>query len=284
MNKSLQNALVTISGLATSTIIAILLSWIELCWGHALYSYTVWFVIPIGAICVGILAASGFMGMARVLNFRPTRTILVVMLITSISMFFAIQWINYNWMTVDGKSISEAISFQDFLSFTISHTTMQVGVRGHFSDTGIELGASGYGFVAVQILGFVLGGGSVYLILAAMTYCERCSKYFSAKGVQHRYHMNPDGLRDACTAVTSEMRTGRVQHAVLLHASSGSESPKDAAFSSNMELKECRGCGRHWTKFQAKKKSGNDWNDISGLSLAVYCDEPVELHRILAAR
>ena len=284
MNKSVQHPLVILSGLVTSFLTACLLSWIEVRWGHALYSFTFWFVIPIGAICVGMMAATGFMIAARVLNVRPARSTLAVIIVSSMTMFVAIQWLDYTWMTVDGQAISSAISFQDFLSFTISHTSMQVGVRGHFSDTGIQLGGGGYLFVAVQIVGFLIGGVSIYLILTGMTYCERCSKYFSAKGSQLRYYRTAEDLQEATSAVLSEMQTGRVQHSVLIHASGGSESSKDAFFSSDLELKECKGCGRHWTKFQGKKKAGNEWKEISGLSLAIYSEEPIELHRTLTSR
>jgi hypothetical protein len=62
-------------------------------------------VIPAGAIGTGMLAACGYLAGARLLNCRPGRDLLSVILASSAGMFFLIQWFDYLFMNVDGRSI-----------------------------------------------------------------------------------------------------------------------------------------------------------------------------------
>src|ERR1700733_274412 len=171
MNRRVQSSVAALCGLVTSVLTAALLVMIELRWGHALYSFTFWFVIPAGAIGSGMVAASGYWLGARLLNYRPGRSLLAFILTTSAAMFFFIQWLYYLFITFEGQASKDAISFGDFLAYTISHTSLSFGMHGHFTGTGVEIGAGGYLFAVVRVLGFLIGGFAVYAYLTSMTYC-----------------------------------------------------------------------------------------------------------------
>ena len=260
-----------------------LLVMIELRWGHALYSFTLWFVIPVGAICSGMIAASGYLLGARLVNHRPGRGLLALILASSAAMFFFIQWLDYSLMTVGGQALKDSISFGDFLTYTIAHTSLRFGMSGHLTGTGVEIGAAGYLFALVQIAGFLIGGFAIYAYLTSMTYCDDCRLYLNSKGIQTRYFRSAEEMQEATNNVLTEMRLGRLQHSVLVHATLGTNERASASFSSAVEVKLCKGCDKHWTKFTANRKAGNDWKEINELGFSAFCMEPVELYRTISA-
>jgi hypothetical protein len=282
MNRRVQSSVAALCGIVTSVLTAVLLVMIELRWGHALYSFTFWFVLPAGAIGSGMVAASGYWLGARLLNYRPGRSLLALILTTSATMFFFIQWLDYSYMTVEGQALKDVISFGDFLVYTIAHTSLRFGMRGHVTGTGVDIGAGGYLFAVVQILGFLIGGFAIYAYLTSMTYCNDCRLYLNSKGIQTRYFRSAEEMQEATEKILTEMRLGRLQHSVLVHAALGTNESGSATFSSVVEVKSCKGCDKHWTKFTPNRKAGNDWKEISELSFSAFCMEPVELHRTIS--
>src|SRR5208282_4354536 len=115
MNRLTKNLVVALFGAVTSIITAVILVFVELRFGWALYGFTFWFVIPAGAVCAGGIAASGYYFGARLLNFRPTRNLLLFIVAISAGTFFFIYWLEYALLTVDGQSLSSAVSFGQFL-------------------------------------------------------------------------------------------------------------------------------------------------------------------------
>jgi hypothetical protein len=197
-------------------------------------------------------------------------------------MFFLIQWIEYSLMTVDGHSIQDAISFREFLSYTVAHTSLRFGMRGHFAGSGIDIGAAGYLFAGVQVVGFLIGGLAIYGILTSMAYCDVCGLYLNTKGTQTRYFGSADEMKAATANIQGEMHSRRLQHSILIHGTSGAVDSNGATFSSLMEIRSCKGCGKHWTKFTANRKTENDWKVIPELSLSAFSAEPVELHKAIS--
>ena len=282
MNRTAKASITALCGTGSSVLTAALLSFVELRWGRALYSFTAWFVIPIGALGAGMVAAVGYLIGARLANHRPSSQLLSVIVTTSAAMFFLIQWMDYSFMSVDGQSIQNNRSFRDFLSYTVAHTSLRFGMRGHFTGPGVDIGAAGYLFAGVQVIGFVIGGLAIYGFITSMTYCDDCGLYLNTKGTQTRYFSTAEEMKAATANIQGEMHSRRLQHSVLIHGASGAPDSKGAIFSAAMEIKSCNGCGKHWTNFTANKKSGNDWKEISELSLSAFSVEPVELHKTIS--
>jgi len=74
-----------------------------------------WFVIPAGAICSGFAAASGYYAGARYFNHRPTKLLLLNMVVISIATFFLIHYINYYFLIIDGRQVRELVDFARYL-------------------------------------------------------------------------------------------------------------------------------------------------------------------------
>jgi len=262
-----QDLLVAGFGTATSFLTAIILAGLEIKFDFSIYSWMFWFVIPVGAICSGFAAASGYYAGARYLNHRPTKLLLLNMVVISITTFFLIHYINYYFLVVDGGPARELVDFTRYLDIVLSHTAVRFRMmRGPVSDP-VELGSWGYLYAVLQIVGFAFGGVAVYKYLDAQPYCERCSKYLVAKDTQTRY-TNATQL----SQITTLMAAGRVQDAIAAHATIGSAahgnipavSLQDPTLRSQMEIKRCKNCDQHWIKFTVSRWSKDDWVELTG--------------------
>src|SRR6202453_4326983 len=181
-------------GAATSFITAAILAAMDIHWDFSFYSYMAFFIIPIGAIFSGFIAASGYYFGAWIANARPTKLILLNMVIVSITTFFLIYYLEYYFMVIDGKAVRDVIAFLDFLKIEVVHTTLQFRMRATKIGSPIELGSLGYLFALLQIIGFGVGGFAVYGFLSSKPYCEACSKYLVARDSQIRYTNDPERL------------------------------------------------------------------------------------------
>lgn len=283
MSRFTQNLVLALCGAVTSAIIAGGLAFVELQWGWALYSYTFWVIIPAGAGLAGFAAASGYYFGSRLLNFRPGRDLLVGITAISAGTFFFIYWLEYLFMTVDGNRVSDAISYSDFLNFSITHTALSFGYRGHFVGGGVDIGAGGgYLFAALQILGFAAGGYFVYVYLVGLPYCKDCGLYFKGKGKQTRYFADTGTVAESTEGFLMKVREERFQDSIQTHAAAGSTKPTNPPmFSSHIELKRCKGCEKHFLQFGVQRWVNKEWKAISDFNYSTYLMERVEIIREL---
>lgn len=267
VSRVVQDLLVAGFGAATSLLTAIILATLESRFDFSIYSWMLWFVIPAGAICSGFAAAYGYYAGARYFNHRPTKLLLLNMVLISITTFFLIHFLNYYFLVVDGRPARELVDFTRYLDIVLSHTAVRFRVlRGPVSSP-VELGSWGYLYAVLQIVGFSLGGVAVYRYLEAQPYCERCSKYLFAKDTQTRY---TDATQ--LSQITTLMAAGRVQDAIAAHATIGSAahanipavSQQDSTLRSQMEIKRCKNCDKHWMKFTVSRWGKDDWVEVTG--------------------
>jgi hypothetical protein len=275
----IQDLLVAGCGLVASFVTALIL-WVVARFGFAFYTWMFWFVVPVGALLSGFAGASGYLGGAWFFGHRPTRLLMLNIVITSLLTFFLIHYLAYITTEIDGKNVSDYIPFSQYLNIAIRSTSMKSSYGG---STG-ELGSFGYVIAALQVIGFAVGGFTAYAYLAAKTYCDKRSRYLSAKGTQIRYSANADELQTATGPLLKNMANGDVFSAVEDHRiSSGfgsSTEPKDCHLRSIVEVRHCKKCRQHWTRFAVEKLSGNDeWEEISGLSVARFTDQIINIEK-----
>jgi hypothetical protein len=263
----MQDLLVAGFGAATSFLTASILAAIEIGFDFSIYSFMYWFVIPAGAICSGIAAASGYYAGARYFNHRPTKVLLLNMVVISVATFFLIHYINYYFLIVDGRPARELVDFAQYLDTVLSHTSVRFRVaRGPVSGP-VELGSWGYLYAVLQIVGFAIGGVAVYWYLTGLPYCERCAKYFVAKQThtQTRYTADADKLSQIAALMRRCALAGRLQDAIAAHAISGSETYGEGpTLRSQVEINRCKNCDQHWMKFTVSRWTKNDWKVIYG--------------------
>lgn len=271
-------------GALTSFITAAVLAAVEIKWGYSLYSYTFWFVIPVGAIGFGFVAASGYYFGARLFNHRPTRLLLVNIVVISVFTFFLIYYLNYYFITVDGKAVRDYVPFLDFLSIVLSHESLQFSYRLHPIGSAVEMGSWGYLYAALQVVGFAIGGFTVFGYLKSMPYCERCSKYLVRKEAQTRYTTHADSLADVANQMRQCVIDGHVQKAIDLHAVSGDENArKEHLLRSQVEIKRCKDCEQHWMRFSISRSVKGEWKDVSEVAFQSFTDEPIGVRSLSRA-
>lgn len=276
--KTCWSACVASPGFATSLITAVILWLVETRFGFAFYSWMFWFIVPVGALLSGFAGASGYLGGSWFFGHRPTRVLLLNVVLASLGTFFTIHYLAYLTLEIEGNAVSDYVSFLQYLDISIRSTSMEFRVRtAEVGATG-EVGGLGYGVALVQILGFAVGGFAIYAYLTSMPYCEKCSRYLSVKGRQIRYTSEAEGLQDTAARVLSDFGSGAIASAIEHHGASGSPAyAKNSHLRSTIEVRICRTCEQHWVKFLVEKQSGNDWKEIPELTAAGFTDEVVSV-------
>jgi hypothetical protein len=279
--RSAEDFIVGGCGFVTCVVTALILWLVEQRFGFSLYSWMFWFVIPVGALLSGFAGASGYYLGAWFFGRRPTRLLLLNILISSVLTFFLIYYLSYVTLQVEGKDVSQYISFWQFLDIAIRSTAMEFRYHAvNIGSTG-ALGSFGYVIGALQVLGFAAGGFCVYSYLLTKPYCDKCSKYLSAKGKQIRYVVNPEGLQEATVHVLTLMENGEILSAVEEHRNKpgfGSSAPsKDCRLRSVIEVQRCKKCEMHWVRFALESLSRDAWEEVSGTRMAKFTEQAVSV-------
>lgn len=271
--KSAEDLLVGLCGFVTSLLTALILWWVEAQFGFAFYTWMFWFVIPVGALLAGFAGASGYYAGSWFFGHRPTRLLLLNIIIASLVTFFLIYYLSYVTLQIEGKQVSDYIPFMQYLDIAIRSTSMEF----RFGSTG-ELGGLGYVIALLQIAGFAAGGLAVYGHLVLKPYCEKCSSYLSAKGEQVRYTGDPEGLQATTAQILQHIRSGAIASAIKQHSTFGNQAyQKNDHLRSVFQVRHCKKCGQHWIRFSVDKQSGNDWKEIPELTVAGFTDQVVNV-------
>jgi hypothetical protein len=279
--KAGEDILVGFCGLATSVLTALILWGIEARFGFAFYTWTMWFVVPVGALLAGFAGSSGYYGGSCFFGHRPTRLLLLNIVIASVATFFLIHYLSYITLEFEGKQVSDYIPFSQYLDFAIRSTSMEFRFKAAKLGSTGELGNFGYVVAVLQVIGFAVGGFAVYAHLISKPYCDKCSRYLSAKGKQIRYTGDAEGLQAAVASFLICVGNGDIPSAIQEHRNSAgfgsSTSPKDCHLRSVVEIRHCKKCAMHWMKFAVEKLSGNDWKEISELTVERFTEQIVSV-------
>ena len=277
---------VTLCGLFTSLLTALVLWWVADSWELAVYTITAWVILPVGAAVSGFAGATGYLAGSRLLHHRPSRLMLLNIIIVSVFTFFAVHYLDYITLEIDGTPISAFLSFGQYMDISIRSTSIEFLRRGVSTgaETG-ELGNLGYGIAALQVLGFALGGLAVYGYLVSRPYCRRCSRFMFRKGLQTRYTEDPEGLQASTAQVYSDFASGDIGTAIQNHGLFGNrECAKDDYLRSWIEIMDCKQCGRHWARYRVEKRGRDDWKEIPDLTVEGFTESTVDMEDHAAAQ
>jgi len=258
---------VVVCGFITSIVVAVILGTIQSATGYVLYGYSWWFVLPVGAAISGIVASIGYNWSAKGLNYRPTGALLTAMLGISIAIFFLIYW-------VDFKESNYATTYGNFLTHQLNNTSISIGFKHKdedFDSPEIDIGAAGYFFALLQIVGFGAGGYAMYSTLKDEAFCDRCEIYMKEVGKQKRYFADATEINASTNEFLSRLKAGYAQDSVNFHAASGMEKERTTdQFSSSVEVKRCKTCSYGWLKLSAERRVEKEWKSISEPKITTY--------------
>jgi hypothetical protein len=143
------------------------------------------YVIPIGAIIVGLVAGSGY-GIASWLSgLRIGRGLLVAVLALQTCAYIAAEYIEYRdvlteleSLNASGNGVVELPSFPEYYDFKARNFAWKPERTG---GEPTALGGWGYFFVLLGAAGFIFSSLIAPGILMGVPYCDNCQRYMSTK-------------------------------------------------------------------------------------------------------
>ncbi len=141
------------------------------------------YVIPIGAMIVGIAASSGYAVASWVSGTRISRGLLLAVLLLQAGAYVTAEYVEYRDVMDDlrkqGVMIGQQPSFLQYYDFKARSFAWEEPGPGN--KPGKPLGAWGYAFVLLGAAGFILSGLIAPAVLYTVPYCEPCQRYMKTK-------------------------------------------------------------------------------------------------------
>jgi hypothetical protein len=134
------------------------------------------YVLPAGAVMVGLVASSGYGLASWLTGTKITRALLWAVLGAQFLAYFAAQYIEFYNLHLIHQDGSPVGFFEYFDVVARSFAWKQ-----HNGQFGAPLGIWGYAFRGLEIVGFV--GGSLFapLLLCKVPYCQSCQRYMRTR-------------------------------------------------------------------------------------------------------
>jgi hypothetical protein len=134
------------------------------------------YILPIGALIVGLVASSGYGISSWVTGQKITRSLLWTVLALQVAAYFAGQYIEFHSMDLrfdDGTPVG-------FLTY-FDYAARAFAWQKKDGSAGEPLGVWGYAFRLLEIAGFCGGSLIIPLVLRAVPYCEGCQVYMKTR-------------------------------------------------------------------------------------------------------
>ena len=264
--------IVGILGIGTSLLTGVILGLIEVYTGYAIYSWMLWFVIPVGAFLAGFVAASGYYAGAIWFHQKPVGGVLFNMISASVSAFLLVHFVPYFLLEVDGIRVKDAISFWQYLDFDIRHTSLSF-LRAPSASTGELGGLWGYIYAFLQLAGFSVGSFAVFGWLSRNPYCENCSRYLTKTGQQDRFMSDGESLIEKIKQFALLLDNREFNDAITFHAEKmGVQYSSGHHLRIRLLTRVCQGCGVNHLDFVASKLDRNNWKDIDGTEIRIFTE------------
>lgn len=135
------------------------------------------YVIPAGALIVGLAAASGYGLASWFSGIKITSKLLWMVLALQVGAYFAAQYIEFANLHLIHVDSGKPVSFFEYYDFTARSFAWQQDN----GSMGEPLGAWGYFFRALEIVGFAGGGLIVPALLRKAPYCADCRRYMRTR-------------------------------------------------------------------------------------------------------
>lgn len=141
------------------------------------------YVIPVGAMIVGIAAGSGYAIASWLTGTRISKGLLLAVLLLQTVAYITAEYVEYrdvmDGLRQQGILIGPGPSFPQYYDFKAR--SFAWNKPGGGNQPGQPLGGWGYVFVLLGAAGFILSGLIAPAVLYAVPYCERCQRYMKTK-------------------------------------------------------------------------------------------------------
>lgn len=177
------------------------------------------FIVPAGAIAVGMAAGSGF-GLVSWINGRKVGGgLLLAVILILVAAYAAAQWIEFRSLSLMYEN-GRPVSFLEYFDLATRSTVFSFRDSRTSTD---ELGVYGYAFRFLELGGFALGGLVIPLVLRSKPYCEQCRRYMRTKSIGLLPAAIPSRIalrKDAETKQAEKEEAARALEAGLAQANS----------------------------------------------------------------
>lgn len=133
------------------------------------------YVIPVGAILVGLAAGSGYGIASWVTGCKISRGLLLSVIVLQVAVYFLAQYVEFAMIRAAFPDDVKVSFWQYFDIVTRAFCWQENGQPGE------PFGAWGYAMRALEIAGFALGGIIAPAVLFAVPYCDKCQVYMRSK-------------------------------------------------------------------------------------------------------
>ena len=165
--------LVLISGLATTALALLGVYVLDAKADFHIMGWYANYVLPIGAVVVGVVASCGYGLASWFSGIKITRSLLWIILAFQLAAYFAAQYIEFKSLHLVYRNSGTPVGFLEYYDAT----ARSFAWKQSDGSMGQPLGAWGYAFRGLEIVGFAAGGLIVPLILRKRPYCQTCQRY-----------------------------------------------------------------------------------------------------------
>lgn len=135
------------------------------------------YVLPVGAIIVGVVASSGYGLASWFSGIKITRSLLWIILALQLAAYFAAQYIEFKSRHLVYQNDGTPVGFIEYYDAT----ARSFAWKQSDGSMGQPLGVWGYAFRGLEIIGFAAGGLIVPLVLRKKPYCQACQRYMRTR-------------------------------------------------------------------------------------------------------
>jgi hypothetical protein len=135
------------------------------------------YVLPIGAIIVGAVASSGYGLASWISGVKISRALLWIVLALQLGAYFAAQYIEFRNLHLVHRIDGSPVGFFEYYDLV----ARSFAWKQDNGTAGQPLGAWGYLFCGLEVVGFVAGGLIVPALLRKAPYCADCQRYMKTR-------------------------------------------------------------------------------------------------------
>ena len=121
--------LVVLAGLVSSAVALAGIWWVSRRFGEPVMSWYVYHLVPLGALIVGVVAASGYVVAAPLVGLRVGKRLVWVFFSLQIIAYFAAQYIEFRSMNLVYAETGEPVGFWEYFHFVATSYTWQQSGR-----------------------------------------------------------------------------------------------------------------------------------------------------------
>lgn len=239
MNNFARTWVTAFCGVFTSLLVLIANMLVEHFTGHNVYSFSIWFILPVGSFALGLAAASGFYYGSVFLKQRAGSLLFMLISVTAAISVFLMYWLEYKLAIVgEGIRIADMMSFPLYMENLL--TTAHLKSMKSGADSG-EIGSFGYWHAAILAAGFWLGQLSIFMMIRNKPCCLHCKGYTKPLGKREKLFTGPIGAT-AYFEEQAKLPVDGHEFATLLRAEGNSDRLEAGAVKIEISLLCCPMC------------------------------------------